>query len=93
MSVTGALVLFTVIWFMTMFIVLPITLRTQQEDGDVIPGTHKGAPSDFRLGRTMIITTLVALPIWGVVAAIILSGVITIDMLDWNNYLGERVPN
>ncbi|MAM63905.1 DUF1467 family protein [Maritimibacter sp. UBA3975] len=93
MSVTGAAVLFVVIWFMTMFIVLPIQLRTQAEDGDVVPGTHEGAPSDFRLGRTMLVTTLWALPIWAVCAGIIISGVITVDMLDWQGYLGERVPN
>ncbi len=93
MSITAALVLFVVIWFMTMFIVLPIQLRTQGEEGDVVPGTHQGAPSDFRTGRTMLITTLVATPIWAVIAGIILSGVVTIDMLDWRGYLGERTPN
>ncbi|MZR12318.1 DUF1467 family protein [Maritimibacter sp. DP07] len=93
MSITGGAVLFVVIWFMTMFIVLPIQLRTQGEDGEVVPGTHEGAPSDFKLGRTMWIATLWALPIWIVCAGIIISGVITVDMLDWNGYLGERVPN
>ncbi len=93
MSVTGGAVLFVTIWFLTMFIVLPLRMRTQAEDGDVVPGTHEGAPSDFKLGRTMLITTLWAVPIWAIIAAIILSGWITVDMLDWNNYLGERVPN
>lgn len=93
MSITGSAVLYVVIWFMTMFIVLPITLRTQGEDGDVVPGTHEGAPSDFKLGRTVLLTTLWATPIWAVAAGIIISGVVTVDMLDWNNYLGERTPN
>lgn len=93
MSITGGAVLFITIWFLTMFIVLPITLRTQGEEGEVVPGTHEGAPANFRLGRTMLITTLFAVPIWGVCAWIILSGVITVDMLDWNGYLGERIPN
>ena len=69
MSITGGAVLLVVIWFMTLFIVLPIIMRTQAEDGDVVPGTHEGAPSNFRLGRTMLMTTLFAVPIWiGVVA-------------------------
>lgn len=93
MSITGAAVLYVTIWFLTMFIVLPIMLRTQAEDGDVVPGTHQGAPSDFRLGRTMLMTTLFATPIWAVIAGIIISGIVTVDMLDWNNYLGERIPN
>ncbi len=93
MSITGGLVLLVVIWFMTLFIVLPIIMRTQAEDGEVVPGTHEGAPSNFKLGRTMLLTSAFAFPIWAVVVAVVLSGVVTVDMLDWNNYLGERVPN
>ena len=51
MSITGAIVLFVVIWFMTMFVVLPIRARSQAEDGNVVPGTHEGAPANFRLRR------------------------------------------
>jgi len=58
MSVTGAAVLFVVIWFMTMFVVLPIRARSQADAGDVVPGTPEGAPAEFRLGRTMLIVTL-----------------------------------
>jgi len=93
MSITGGAVLFVVIWFLTMFVTLPIILRTQGEDGDVVPGTHEGAPSDFRLGRTMLIVTVLAVVIWGLVAAIILSGVITVEDLDTWGVLGERIPN
>lgn len=93
MNITGGIVLFIVIWFLTIFFVLQITLRTQSEDGEVVPGTHEGAPSDFKLGRTVLITTAIAAPIWAVVAFIILSGLVTVDMLDWRGYLGERVPN
>ncbi|MEC7763463.1 MAG: DUF1467 family protein [Pseudomonadota bacterium] len=93
MSITGGAVLLVVIWFMTLFIVLPIIMRTQAEEGEVVPGTHEGAPANFRLGRTMLLTSAFAFPIWAVVVAVILSGVVTVDMLDWNNYLGERVPN
>lgn len=93
MSVTGGIVLFVVIWFMTMFVILPIRMRSQGDAGEVVPGTHEGAPADFRLGRTMLITTIVTIPVWGAVAAVILTGVVTVDMLDFYGYLGERVPN
>ncbi len=93
MSITAGAVLFVVIWFLTMFIVLPITLRTQGEAGEVVPGTHEGAPADFRLGRTLLIVTLATLVLWGVVVWIILSGVISIEDLDTWGVMGERIPN
>ena len=93
MSITGALVLLVVVWFLTLFIVLQATARTQGEAGEVVPGTHEGAPANFRLGRTMLIATLIALPIWGGVVAVIVSGIISIESLDWLGVLGERTPN
>ena len=93
MSITAGAVVFVVIWFLTMFIVLPITLRTQGEAGDVVPGTHEGAPADFRLGRTMVIVTLVTLVLWAIVVSIIVSGVTSIEDLDTWGVMGERIPN
>jgi predicted secreted protein len=93
MSITGGIVLFVTVWFLTMFIVLPIRSRSQAEEGEVVPGTHEGAPANFRLRRTMLIVTLWTIPIWCACAAIILSGLITVEDLDWLGVLGERVPN
>ncbi len=93
MSVTGAIVLFVVLWFMMMFIILPIRARSQADEGSVVPGTPEGAPADFRLGRTVLIVTLWALLVWAISAGIVLSGWISIEDLDWMNVLDERVPN
>ena len=83
MSITGGIVLFAVIWFLVLFVVLPIGLRTQGDDDDVVPGTMPGSPTNFRLRRTMIIVTLWSIAIFAVLAAIILSGVIRISELGW----------
>ena len=45
MSITGAVVLFAVIWFMVFFIVLPIRFRSQQDEGEIVPGTPASAPA------------------------------------------------
>lgn len=82
MSITSALVLFTVIWFMVFFVVLPLRIKTQGETGNTVPGTHSSAPENPQLGKKARITTLVALVLWAVISAIILSGVITVDDLD-----------
>jgi predicted secreted protein len=83
MGITSAIVLFAVVWFMTFFIVLPLQLKTQGEAGEVVPGTHKSAPADAQVGRKARITTYWAIPIWAVLAFIILSGWITVRDLDW----------
>ena len=85
MSITAAIVLYVVIWFVTMFVVLPIGLRTQGDDGEIVPGTHAGAPSNFRLKRTLVIVTIVGTIVWAIVAGIIVSGWITIEDIDWFN--------
>ena len=83
MAITSAIVLYAVVWFMVMFIVLPIGRRTQGDDGDIVPGTQAGAPANFNLKRTMIIVSAVALVVWAVICAVIISGVISIRDLDW----------
>lgn len=93
MSITAGAVLFVVIWFITMFVVLPISLRTQAEAGEVVPGTHEGAPANFRLGRTLVIVTTLAVVIWAAAAWMIIAGPITVEDLDTWGVLGERVPN
>ncbi|MCK8465324.1 DUF1467 family protein [Aliiroseovarius sp. S1339] len=89
MSITAAIVLYVVIWFVTMFVVLPIGLRTQGDEGEIVPGTHAGAPANFKLGRTMIIVTIVGTIVWAAVTGIILSGWITVEDIDWFNRLDD----
>ena len=44
MSITSALVLFVVIWFLTFLVVIPIRLKTQGDVGEIVPGTMAGSP-------------------------------------------------
>jgi len=83
MNLTGGLVLFAVIWFMVFFVVLPIRFKSQEEAGEVVPGTPRSAPADPQIGRKAKITTLIAIPIWAVLAAIILFGGLTIYDIDF----------
>jgi len=83
MNLTGGIVLFAVIWFMVFFVVLPIRFTSQDEAGEVVPGTPRSAPADAQIGRKARITTLIATPIWAVIAWVILSGAVTIQDLDF----------
>ena len=83
MAITSALVLFAVIWFLVLFITLPIRLRTQGDEGKVVPGTQEGAPANFDVRRTAIIVTLISVVIWAVIAGTIIFGGISVRDLDW----------
>lgn len=83
MSITAAVVLFAVIWFMVFFVVLPLRLKTQGEAGEVVPGTPSSAPAEAGIGRKARITTAVAVVLWAAIAAVILSGWVTLADIDW----------
>lgn len=54
-----------IIWWLTLFAVLPFGLRTQDEENEVVPGTVGSAPARFRARRVILTTTLVAAIIYG----------------------------
>ncbi|WP_265501873.1 DUF1467 family protein [Paracoccus beibuensis] len=85
MNLTGGIVLFASLWFLTLFCVMPIGQSSQADAGSVVPGTHAGAPSGVPWRRKLLWTTGITAIIWGVIAFVILSGMITrtdISMLD-----------
>ena len=82
MTITGALVLFSVTWFMVFFCVLPLRFTSQDEAGAVVPGTPRSAPADHLVGKKARVTTLVATLIWAALCAVILWGGIGINDLD-----------
>lgn len=90
MGPTSAIVLFAVIWFMTFLIVLPIRLKTQGDVGQIVPGTHAGAPHEPQLKKRALITTGIAFVLWCIIAGIIVSGLITVRDLDFFERMGPR---
>ncbi len=58
--VTG-LAIFFVIWWTVLFAVLPFGVRSQIEEGEVVPGSADGAPARPRMLRKIIQTTIVSL--------------------------------
>lgn len=83
MNLTGAIVLFAVIWFLVFFIVLQATARSQDDAGEVTPGTPASAPADAKILKKAKITTAITVVLWAVIAWVILSGMVSIYDLDW----------
>ena len=91
MNVVSALVLLAVVWFLVLFIVLPIRLETQGDVGERLEGTHAGSPATgFSMKRKLKITTLWALPIWAVISGVILFGGLTVRDIDMFNRMGPE---
>ena len=85
MAITSAIVLLAVIWFMVLFVVLPLRLTTQGDAGKIVPGTHASSPEGLDLRGKVRLTTIAALIIWVAACAVIISGVISVRDIDWFN--------
>jgi predicted secreted protein len=83
MTLFSAFVLYAVVWFLTLFVVLPLRLTTQGEAGQVVPGTPESAPHDPQMRRRLKITTLVSAVIWTIVASVIVWELIGVDDIDF----------
>lgn len=82
MTITAALVLFSVTWFMVFFCVLPVRFQSQADAGEVTPGTPASAPADAMVGKKARITTAIAAVIFVMLYLIINSGLITVQNMD-----------
>lgn len=45
-------------WWVTLFAVLSIGLRTQEEEGEVVEGTEASAPAKPKIWRSLLINTV-----------------------------------
>ena len=69
MSLTGAIIVLVLAWWISFFAVLPIGVKGQWEDGSTIPGAEEAAPRNPMLmkkviwatGGAVVVTALAAL--------------------------------
>ncbi|NOX74935.1 MAG: DUF1467 family protein [Alphaproteobacteria bacterium] len=83
MNFISAAVLYLVIWFMCVFIILPLRIKSQTEDGKVVPGTPASAPVDPMLKKKAVWVTVLATVLYIPIVVTIINGWITIDDLDF----------
>lgn len=82
MGVVTGIVLYAVIWFMTLLVSLQVRVTSQDEAGEKVPGTHGSAPADAQMKTRIMWTSIFAAGIWAVIASIIIFDVITIEDID-----------
>lgn len=60
MRASVAIATFFCMWFITLFAVLPFFAHTQEEAGEVVPGTPESAPHKVNLIKVFFVNTVVA---------------------------------
>ena len=81
MAISTVIAIYFLIWWLTLFAVLPWGVRNQEESGEVTPGTDPGAPALHRVWSKLVWTTVVATVIFGVLYFVYSQGLIPYDVL------------
>lgn len=64
MGWTLGIATYFVIWWISLFAVLPFGVKSQHETGDIVPGSESGAPAKPMLLKKVIANTVLAGVIW-----------------------------
>ncbi|MEX3009321.1 DUF1467 family protein [Hoeflea sp. TYP-13] len=81
MTFLTAFAVYFIIWWITLFAILPIGVRTQAEESDVTLGTAESAPLKLQMRKKLILTSLVAAAIFGVYYAATVFFGFTVDSI------------
>jgi predicted secreted protein len=82
-SVTTALAIYFVMWWVVLFAILPWGVRSQHEGAaeDMVPGSDPGAPALPYLARKLLATTAVTAILFGIFYWVYVNQLITLDQL------------
>lgn len=81
MSVIFGLAVYFMIWWIGLFAILPFGIRRSQEEaGEVVPGSEPGAPERVNFKKVIILNTIVATTVFLAYVWIRQSGVSLDDL-------------
>ncbi len=81
MSITSAFAIYFVLWWLTLFLVLPFGIRSQGEAGEHVPGSDIGAPVVSRMARRLVWNTVLSVVLFGIGMLAYRAGYLNLDML------------
>ncbi|WP_050626369.1 DUF1467 family protein [Bradyrhizobium viridifuturi] len=80
-QISTSLAVYFVLWWLVLFLTLPFGIRSQHEDGVGAPGTDPGAPILARMGRKLLLTTLISAVIFAIAMWAYYSGYLSVERL------------
>jgi predicted secreted protein len=80
-TITTALAIYFVLWWIVLFAVLPWGVRSQEESGDVMHGTDPGAPAIHKLWSKLAWTTVVSAVVFAIGWYLAANGILTFERL------------
>jgi predicted secreted protein len=83
MDTLFAIALYIFIWWITLFVVLPFGVHTQDDEGIVVPGTPESAPFKPHIVRAFLINTVLASVVFGIVYIVIVYKLIDPEKLQF----------
>jgi predicted secreted protein len=82
MSITTAIAIYFILWWLTLFVVLPWGVRSQHESGEISPGTEPGAPILPRIAVKLLWTTIVSAVVFALLYVVYTYQFITFEDID-----------
>ena len=86
MSVTSGFAIYFVLWWLTLFLVLPFGIRSQGEAGEHVPGSDPGAPVTSRIAWRLLWNTVLSAVIFAIGAFAYRAGYLSLDL--WSRWMG-----
>ncbi len=85
MNIVTGFVVFSITWFVVLFTVLPWGVRTQDEEGEVTPGTTESAPVNPAIWRKFLATTIITSILFGIFWA-----TLEYDLVDYRSLISDN---
>lgn len=79
MNLVFGIAIYFVCWWIILFAILPFGVKTQEEAGEIAPGTAESAPAAPHLLRKLVATTIVTTIVFGVIYWLLEGGVVGLD--------------
>jgi predicted secreted protein len=81
MTISSALAIYFIVWWVVLFAVLPFGVRSQHEEGGGAEGTDPGAPIVHGMLRKLVWTTIISAVLYGAGLAANLAGILNVENL------------
>ncbi len=90
MKVQSILAIYILFWTLSLFVVLPIGVRTPDEEGaECPPGHAPSAPHRFSFGKAALRATILSAFVFALFYANYLYGWVTLSTLEWTQPPGQ----